>query len=70
MGHPAHHHKINYVEFFSTDITKTKAFYGTVSAGVFRIGGQTTSASTQEAPGSTVDFEPGKRLRLWAISRR
>ena len=27
MGHPAHHHKINYVEFSSTDIAKTKTFY-------------------------------------------
>jgi predicted enzyme related to lactoylglutathione lyase len=30
MGHPAHHHKINYIEFSATDMTKAKDFYGTV----------------------------------------
>ena len=30
MGHPAHHHKINYIEFSSTDVAKTKAFYNKV----------------------------------------
>ena len=27
MSNPANHHKINYIEFTSTDIPKTKAFY-------------------------------------------
>ncbi|MGA7857975.1 MAG: VOC family protein [Terracidiphilus sp.] len=30
MSHPAHHHKINYIEFASTDIEATKKFYSTV----------------------------------------
>ncbi len=30
MSHPAQHHKINYIEFASTDIAATKAFYATV----------------------------------------
>jgi hypothetical protein len=30
MGHPAHHHKINYIEFSTTDIERTKQFYSTV----------------------------------------
>ncbi len=30
MGQPAQPHKINYIEFSSTDIAKTKSFYGTV----------------------------------------
>ena len=30
MGNPAHHHKINYIEFSSTDTAKTKAFYSAV----------------------------------------
>ena len=30
MGHPAFHHKINYVEFTTTDIDRTKSFYATV----------------------------------------
>lgn len=27
MGHPTHHHQINYIEFASTDIEQTKKFY-------------------------------------------
>ena len=30
MGEPAQHHAINYIEFCSTDIAKTKKFYGAV----------------------------------------
>jgi len=30
MSKPENHHKINYIEFTSTDIAKTRAFYGTV----------------------------------------
>jgi len=30
MGHPTHHHHINYIEFASTDIERTKKFYATV----------------------------------------
>ncbi len=30
MGEPTQHHAINYVEFFTTDIEKTKQFYGKV----------------------------------------
>jgi len=30
MSHPAHHHKINYIEFASTDIERTKKFYSSV----------------------------------------
>jgi predicted enzyme related to lactoylglutathione lyase len=30
MGHPTHHHHINYIEFASTDIERTKQFYATV----------------------------------------
>ena len=36
MGHPAHHHKVNYVEFSSTDISKTKEFYGEVFGWTFQ----------------------------------
>jgi predicted enzyme related to lactoylglutathione lyase len=36
MGHPAHHHKINYIEFSSTDTAKTKTFYGTVFGWTFQ----------------------------------
>jgi predicted enzyme related to lactoylglutathione lyase len=30
MGHPAHHHKINYIEFSTTDTGKTKTFFSKV----------------------------------------
>jgi len=30
MSHPGNHHKINYVEFASADIARTKKFYATV----------------------------------------
>ncbi|HEY1986186.1 MAG TPA: VOC family protein [Terracidiphilus sp.] len=36
MGHPAHHHKINYIEFSSTDLSKTKKFYSTVFGWTFQ----------------------------------
>jgi predicted enzyme related to lactoylglutathione lyase len=36
MGHPAHHHQINYIEFSSTDIAKTKSFYTTVFGWAFQ----------------------------------
>jgi hypothetical protein len=36
MGHPAHHHKINYIEFTSPDLAKVKAFYGQVFGWTFQ----------------------------------
>ncbi len=30
MSHPAHHHRINYIEFASTDMEATKKFFATV----------------------------------------
>ncbi len=30
MGHPAHHHTINYIEFAAHDIARAKEFYATV----------------------------------------
>jgi len=30
MSHPAHHHKINYIEFAATDVARAKEFYGQV----------------------------------------
>lgn len=36
MSTPGNHHKINYIEFSSTDIEKTKAFYSTVFGWTFQ----------------------------------
>jgi predicted enzyme related to lactoylglutathione lyase len=35
MSNAAHHHKINYIEFQSTDIEQTKRFYSTVFGWTF-----------------------------------
>jgi predicted enzyme related to lactoylglutathione lyase len=36
MSHPAEHHKINYIEFTTTDIERTKQFYSTVFGWSFK----------------------------------
>jgi predicted enzyme related to lactoylglutathione lyase len=36
MGHPAHHHKINYIEFSATDVGKAKDFYNSVFGWTFQ----------------------------------
>lgn len=36
MAHPAQHHKINYIEFYSTDIERTKTFYSSVFGWSFK----------------------------------
>ena len=36
MGHPVHHHQINYLEFSTADIERTKLFYGTVFGWTFQ----------------------------------
>jgi predicted enzyme related to lactoylglutathione lyase len=36
MGIPAHHHKINYIEFSSGDIATTKEFYSSVFGWTFQ----------------------------------
>ncbi|HEY3706343.1 MAG TPA: VOC family protein [Terracidiphilus sp.] len=39
MGHPAHHHKINYIEFSASDVGKAKEFYSSVFAWKFQVWG-------------------------------
>jgi hypothetical protein len=36
MSNPGNHHKINYIEFASTDIERTKQFYGAVFGWSFK----------------------------------
>ena len=36
MSNPGNHHKINYIEFSSTDIEQTKKFYATVFGWTFQ----------------------------------
>lgn len=35
MGHPVHHHKINYIEFAATDVARAKEFYAKVFGWTF-----------------------------------
>jgi predicted enzyme related to lactoylglutathione lyase len=51
MGHPAHHHKINYIEFSSTDIAKTKMFYDTVFGWSFQDWGPDYVSFSSESGG-------------------
>ncbi|MGA3346136.1 MAG: VOC family protein [Terracidiphilus sp.] len=36
MSNPAHHHKITYIEFTTTDIKRTESFYATVFGWKFK----------------------------------
>lgn len=53
MSHAANHHKINYVEFSSTDIVRTKQFYSSVFGFGFQDYGPNYAAFT--APSAGVD---------------
>ena len=59
MGHPAHHHKINYVEFSSTDIPKTKAFYSKVFGWTFQDWGPDYVSFSAESSGIDGGFMKG-----------
>jgi predicted enzyme related to lactoylglutathione lyase len=51
MGHPAHHHKINYIEFTTTDLARTKTFYNTVFGWQFQDWGPDYISFTVESGG-------------------
>ena len=59
MGHPAHHHKINYIEFSATDIAKTKAFYGKVFGWTFQDWGPEYISFSAESGGVDGGFRKG-----------
>ncbi len=63
MGHPAHHHKINYVEFSSTDIGKTKAFYNTVFGWAFQDWGPDYVGFSAENSGIDGGFMKGEAAK-------
>jgi uncharacterized protein len=60
MSHPAHHHKINYIEFATTDIAKAKQFYSTVFGWTFKDWGPDYIDSTPEAAGIALGFRRGE----------
>jgi hypothetical protein len=59
MGHPAHHHKISYVEFFTKDIARTKSFYATVFGWSFQDWGPDYIGFDAESAGINGGFRTG-----------
>ena len=59
MGDPAHHHKINYVEFSTTDVARTKAFYGKVFGWEFQDWGPEYTSFSSETGGIDGGFRIG-----------
>lgn len=59
MGQPAHHHQINYIEFSSTDIAKTKAFYTQVFGWAFQDWGPDYVSFSAESGGINGGFRKG-----------
>ena len=59
MGHPAHHHKINYIEFSSPHMAKTKAFYSQVFGWAFQDWGPDYISFSIESGGIDGGFRKG-----------
>ena len=59
MGHPAHHHQINYIEFSTTSIAKTKAFYSKVFEWEFQDWGADYISFSAETGGIDGGFRTG-----------
>ena len=68
MSNPGNHHKINYIELASTDIERTKKFYGKVFGWSFVDYGPEYASFTAHRLRSTTDFiarpRHGSRQRL------
>jgi len=60
MSNPAVHHKINYIEFATTDIAGAKQFYSTVFGWTFKDWGPDYIDSTPEAAGIAIGFRRGQ----------
>jgi predicted enzyme related to lactoylglutathione lyase len=59
MSNPALHHKINYIEFTTTNIERTKKFYSTVFGWSFKDWGPDYIDSTAESAGVAIGFAKG-----------
>ena len=59
MTHPAHHHKINYIEFTTSDIARAKQFYSTVFGWTFKEWGPDYIDSTPESAGIGIGIRRG-----------
>jgi hypothetical protein len=59
MSNPAQHHKINYVEFTTTDIERTKKFYSTVFGWSFKNWGPDYIDCNPASSGVAIGFAKG-----------
>ena len=59
MSNPALHHKINYVEFTTTDIERTKKFYSTVFGWSFKDWGPDYIDCNATSSGVAIGFAKG-----------
>lgn len=59
MSHPAQHHKINYVEFTTTDIERTKQFYRSVFGWEFKDWGPDYIDCSPASSGIAIGFAKG-----------
>lgn len=59
MSHPAVHHQINYIEFTTTSIEKSKAFYSSVFGWVFKDWGPDYIDSNPASAGIAIGFAKG-----------
>jgi predicted enzyme related to lactoylglutathione lyase len=59
MGHPAHHNKINYLEFSATSIAGAKAFYSKVFGWEFQDWGEDYVSFSSESGGIDGGFRKG-----------
>ena len=60
MGHPAHHHKINYIEFSASDVGKAKEFYGGVFGWKFQDYGPEYASFDHDSAGIDGGFRLGE----------
>ena len=60
MSNPVQHHKVNYVEFATTNIEGTKAFYSAVFGWTFKDWGADYIDSSPEVTGLALGFRRGE----------
>ena len=64
MSNPGIHHKLNYIEFTTTNIEKTKAFYSSVFGWAFKDWGPDYIDCKPEISGIALGFAKGNPLKV------
>ena len=59
MGHPAHHHTINYIEFSTTSVARTRDFYSNVFGWEFQDWGEDYISFSSKSCGIDGGFRTG-----------